>query len=131
MKLLLDTHIALWSLSDNKRLSRRARTLVSDSRNKIFVSAASIWEISVKHSQGRKHGRAIVIPGREALKLFQESGFEVLVVTADHAAAVDDLPTLHGDPFDRLIVAQALSEPLRLVTHDEKLSAYSDSILLV
>jgi PIN domain nuclease of toxin-antitoxin system len=129
--LLLDTHIALWAVSSDVRLTKRASSLVLDPRNTVYVSAASIWEISIKHYQARGRRRQMIVPGRKALELFLGAGFEIMPVTADHAAAVDDLPTLHGDPFDRLIVAQALSEPLRLVTHDEALKAYSDTIMLV
>ena len=131
MRLLLDTHIALWAVSSDKRLSKRAAALTMDRRNEVYVSAASIWEISIKHSQASGRRRDMIVSGRKALDLFGDADFEILPISAEHAAAVDDLPLLHGDPFDRMIVAQAITEPLRLVTHDETLKAYSDLILIV
>lgn len=130
MNLLLDTHVALWAIDENPRLTARISTMIAEPRNHITVSVVSVWEIAIKY--GRRRGRPNDMPfsGSQALSFFREAGFVVLSVSAEHAAAVDDLPRLHDDPFDRLLVAQALSEPLRLVTHDAKLAAYSDSIIL-
>jgi Uncharacterized protein conserved in bacteria len=128
MRLLLDTHIALWAISDDSRLPQTARDLIADPASSITVSAASIREISIKHSLGRGN---MPISGADALLYFQRSDYSLLGVSAQHAAAVEQLPAHHADPFDRILAAQALLEPLRLLTHDETLARYSDSIILV
>lgn len=127
MRLLLDTHIALWAVLDSPRLPARARALILTPENSLFVSAASVWEVTIKH---RVSAKKMPLSGRKALTLFQRSCYYLLAVSAEHAAAVDDLPTHHADPFDRLLVAQALQEPLRLVTADETLARYSDTVIV-
>lgn len=131
MRLLLDTHIALWAIVDDPRLPQHATELISDARNPVFVSAASVWEISIKHTLARGLPTDMPVSGPDALRYFRASGYELLPITADHAAAVQALPPLHRDPFDRMLVAQALAEPLRLLTQDAALKAYSDTVLLV
>lgn len=128
MKLLLDTHIALWAVSDDPRLSLKARELITTPRNLIWVSAVSIWEIAIKHSLGRGD---MPISGAEALEYFRQSGYRMLPVSPEHAAAVEALPAHHQDPFDRLLVAQSLAEPLRLLTHDTAVARYSDAVILI
>ena len=131
MRILLDTHVALWAIADDPRLQSDARSLISDAENTILVSAASIWEIAIKHALARGGPNDMPISGRVALKHFASAGYETLAITAAHAAAVETLEPRHGDPFDRLLVAQALSEPLRLLTHDRQVAEYSDTIVLV
>jgi PIN domain nuclease of toxin-antitoxin system len=128
MQLLLDTHVALWALADDPRLPARGRALIGDPRNLVTVSAASVWEISIKHSLQRGD---MPVSGEQALRWFREAGFALLPITPEHAAAVEQLPRLHADPFDRLLVAQALSEPLHLLTHDAAVARYSSSIELI
>ena len=128
MHLLLDTHIALWALADDARLPARGRLLIADPNNRVSVSAASVWEISIKHSLARGD---MPVSGAQALQWFRQAGFALLPITAEHAAAVEQLPRLHADPFDRLLVAQALTEPLHLLTHDANVARYSDSIELI
>ncbi|SJZ36511.1 PIN domain nuclease, a component of toxin-antitoxin system (PIN domain) [Trichlorobacter thiogenes] len=128
MRLLLDTHIALWAISDDPRLSGAARALITAPENEIFVSAASIWEISIKYSLGRTN---MPVSSAEALGWFRESGYRLLAISPEHAVAVEALAPLHADPFDRMLVAQALHEPLRLVTHDAQVARYSDTIIAV
>lgn len=128
MRLLLDTHIALWAITDNPKLPPQARALILAPENEIYVSAASVWEISIKHALGR---HTIPISGEEARRYFAEAGYIALPISDQHAAATESLPPLHADPFDRILVAQALTEPLKLVTHDATVAAYSNSILLV
>lgn len=128
MKILLDTHIALWAVSDDSRLSLQARELIAAPRNLVWVSAVSVWEIAIKHSLGRGE---MPISGAEALEFFRQSGYRMLPVSPEHAAAVENLPTHHQDPFDRLLVAQSLTEPLRLLTHDATVARYSDTVILV
>jgi len=128
MRLLLDTHIGLWALTADKRLSAEARALIGDPDNLVYISVVSVWEIAIKHGLGRA---SIPFSGADAVRYFAEAGYEWLDIRPQHAAAVETLPMLHADPFDRLLVAQALIEPLRLITHDPMVAAYTDTILLV
>ena len=131
MKLLLDTHIALWAIGRSAKLSAVARELIGDPSHEIVVSAVSLWEISIKFALAEKRGSGIDFSGRDALGYFREAGYALLAVTPEHAVAVDELPALHRDPFDRLLVAQALHEPLRLITRDSRVAAYSPHFILV
>jgi PIN domain nuclease of toxin-antitoxin system len=128
VKLLLDTHIALWAIADSPRLPQPARILLLDPANVCWISAASVWEIAIKHSLGRGD---MPLSGAQALAWFRESGFRLLDITPEHTAATGTLAPLHADPFDRLLVAQALNEPLRLLTHDPQVARYSDTVMLV
>ncbi len=130
MKLLLDTHIALWWVTGDASLSSEVVAMIESTEHDVYVSVASIWEIAIKY--GRPKGRPDDMPlsGREALAEFERAGADILPVTAAHAAAVDDLPALHGDPFDRMLIAQALTEPLRLLTRDARLADYSELVML-
>jgi PIN domain nuclease of toxin-antitoxin system len=131
MRLLLDTHIALWAIADHPNLSPKARRLIEDPDNEIVVSTVTIWEIAIKHALARGGPNDMPISGQDALGYFREAGFAVLDITATHAAAVETLPPLHTDPFDRMLVAQAMAVPLRLLTHNQRVAAYSDSIILI
>ncbi len=128
MRLLLDTHIALWALTDDPRLSARARALIEDPANQVAVSAASVWEIAIKHALGRGD---MPIPGEAALEWFRQAGYDLLPVTPQHAAAVETLPDHHRDPFDRLLVAQAATEPMRLITRDPLVARYGGGVIQV
>jgi PIN domain nuclease of toxin-antitoxin system len=128
VNLLLDTHVALWALTDSPRLSARARRLITDETACVWVSAASLWEIGIKHALGRGD---MPVSASDTLGWFQDSGFRLLAISAAHAAAVESLPRLHADPFDRLLVAQALHEPMRLLTHDATVARYSDTVVQV
>jgi PIN domain nuclease of toxin-antitoxin system len=131
VRLLLDTHVVLWAITEPERLSAKAEKLIGDERNRLHVSAATIWEVAIKHAVGRGRHNDIPLSGTELLMEAEAAGIETLAVTPAHAAAVDRLARHHGDPFDRLLVAQAISEPMTLVTHDKALAAYGDHILLV
>jgi len=128
MKILLDTHIALWALTDNPKLSKAARDLILDSSNDIYFSSATVWEIAIKHRLARKN---MPISGHEASKLFAEAGYLELQISAVHAAATEELPLHHSDPFDRILVAQATTEPMHLLTHDSILPRYGDVVQYV
>lgn len=128
MRLLLDTQVALWALTDSPRLSGKARMWIEQVKNDIYFSAASVWEIAIKHRLSRND---MPVSGVEAARLFGDAGYIELPVTALHAAATEQLPPLHGDPFDRILVAQAYSEPLRLLTHDRQLPAYGEWVEFV
>jgi PIN domain nuclease of toxin-antitoxin system len=128
VKLLLDTQIAIWALIDRRRVGEAARDLIQDEGNQVFVSAVSVWEIAIKYAVHKRRG-APPFSGAEALRYFRRAGYEFLSVTPEHAMATEALPLLHTDPFDRLLVAQALREPMRLVTADAILARYSDTII--
>jgi PIN domain nuclease of toxin-antitoxin system len=128
VNLLLDTHIALWAVADSPRLPAKARDLLLAPGNTVWVSAVSVWEISIKHALGRGD---MPVSGAQALAHFEASGFRLLSMSAEHAATVDSLAPHHADPFDRMLAAQALAEPLRLLTHDATLARYSDTVILV
>jgi PIN domain nuclease of toxin-antitoxin system len=130
VRLLLDTHIALWVIRDDPNLSDHARALITDAEE-VFVSAASVWEIAIKHANDRARLSWIAISGTQALAKFREAGFELLAISPEHGAAVDRLPPLHGDPFDRILIAQAMTEPLVLVTRDRQIAAYGGAIVVV
>ena len=131
MRILLDTHIALWAIVDDPRLPDQARRLIADNENGILVSAASVWEIAIKHALARGTRSDMPISGTAALKHFRAAGYELLAITAEHTAAVERLPGRHADPFDRLLIAQALAEPLRLLTADAEVAKYNDSSIMV
>ncbi len=128
MNLLLDTHVALWAITDHPRLSSHARQLILAPKATVWVSAVSVWEIAIKHGLGRGD---MPVSGEDALQYFQQAGYRFLAVEPEHAAAVERLPAHHQDPFDRLLVAQALMEPMRLMTHDGVVARYSDTIIAV
>jgi PIN domain nuclease of toxin-antitoxin system len=131
MRILLDTHVALWAVVDDARLPPRARSLIEDEENTILVSAASVWEIAIKRALARGGPNDMPVSGTQALEFFQAAGYEMLAITATHASAVDHLPAHHSDPFDRLLVAQAMTEPARLLTHDAQVAKYGDGVILV
>lgn len=128
MNLLLDTHVALWAIADSPKLSAAARDRIKSPKVVVWISIATIWEISIKRALGRGD---MPVSGGDAVGYFREAGFRFLTIEAEHAAAVEILAPIHHDPFDRMIVAQALYEPMRLMTHDPKMALYSDSIIKV
>ena len=128
MNLLLDTHVALWAITDNPKLSQRARDLITAPKTNVWVSAANIWEIAIKYSLGRGD---MPVSSQDAMRYFQESGYHFLAIDAEHAIAVEELPAHHQDPFDRMLVAQALVEPMRLMTHESLVALYSDTIIKI
>ncbi|MHB1581787.1 MAG: type II toxin-antitoxin system VapC family toxin [Acidithiobacillus sp.] len=128
MNLLLDTQVALWAITDNPKLSQKARDLIQSPKTSVWVSVANIWEIAIKHALGRG---GMPVSSQDALRYFQESDYRLLPVEAEHAVAVEELPMHHQDPFDRILVAQALVEPMRLMTHDSLVALYSDTIIKV
>lgn len=128
MNVLLDTHIALWAIADSPKLPAAARELILAPTSTIYVSTASIWEIGIKYSLQRGD---MPLSGEAALHYFRQAGYRILAIEAEHAVAVEALPLHHQDPFDRLLVAQALTEPLRLISHDRQVARYSDTVVLV
>jgi PIN domain nuclease of toxin-antitoxin system len=131
VRLLLDTHIALWAMADDHRLPAKAAGLIADSANEVFVSVASLWEIAIKHALARGKPNDMPISAQEALGYLLGAGYALLDITRAHAVAIEGLPMLHADPFDRMLIAQALTVPLRLLTHDVRVARYSDTVILV
>jgi PIN domain nuclease of toxin-antitoxin system len=125
MRLLLDTHIFLWAVAGSRQLKAPTRRLI-ESADEVFVSAASIWEVAIKARLGK-----IEADPAELAAAIEASGFKELPVSAAHAAGVAQLELHHNDPFDRLLISQALAEPLKLITVDEVLARYSDLVMLV
>jgi PIN domain nuclease of toxin-antitoxin system len=125
MKVLLDTHILIWALADPDKLSENGRLALEDPQNEILFSAASIWEIALKKRIGRIH---FPFAPDQIAKAAKESGFAELPVFAIAAALVEQLPLHHRDPFDHLLIAQAMSEPARLFTADPLFARYSELV---
>lgn len=126
MNILLDTHVALWAITDSPKLPKRAREMIESPKSSVWISAATVWEIAIKHSLGRGD---MPVSSQDVLRYFRESGYRFLPIEPEHAAGVEDLPAHHADPFDRILVAQALAEPMRLMTHDPMVARYSDTII--
>jgi PIN domain nuclease of toxin-antitoxin system len=121
MKLLLDTQLLLWAAGQPKRLSAAARKLLNDPRNELIFSAASLWEIAIKNTLGREDFH---VEPRLLRRGLLDNGYTELPITSQHAVSIDGLPALHKDPFDRLLLAQALSEGITLLTSDAQLARY-------
>jgi len=125
MRLLLDTHVLLWVMADDLSLSPAARSMVEQAEI-VYVSAVSLWEVSIKAGLGR-----LTIAAGHFAERVREAGFEPLAITWSHAEAVRTLPDIHRDPFDRMLIAQALSEPLKLLTADRVLARYSELVITI
>jgi PIN domain nuclease of toxin-antitoxin system len=121
VKLLLDTQLLLWAAGEPKRLSAAARKLLNDPRHELSFSAASLWEIAIKSTLGREDFR---VEPRLLRRGLLDNGYVELPITSQHAVSIDGLPPLHKDPFDRLILAQALCEGITLLTTDAQLAQY-------
>ena len=121
MKLLLDTQLLLWAAGQPERLSASARKQLRNPRNELLFSAASIWEIAIKNTLGRSDFR---VEPRLLRRGLLDNGYVELPVTSQHAVGIDALPLLHKDPFDRLLLAQALTEGITLLTSDVQLALY-------
>lgn len=122
MRLLLDTHALLWWLAGNQSLSPRAKAAIADEANEILVSAASAWEVATKHRNGKlPFAAAIVI---DLPKTIQDQGFTELPITLRHGQAAGSLPGPHRDPFDRMLIAQAMLEDLVLVSNEQPFDVY-------
>lgn len=128
MRCLLDTHLIIWAMVGSARLSVLARTLLGDSNNVFHVSSASVWETAIKHAMKPK---AIPVTADQMVRFCRDSGIIELPVRHVHSQHVSLLPLHHNDPFDRMLVAQAQVENLKLMTHDTKLPPYGNAILTV
>jgi PIN domain nuclease of toxin-antitoxin system len=125
MKLLLDTHIYLWWVKDDRKLSKPARSLIM-SAEEVYISSVSIWEATTKAQIGK-----LEVDPNDLINELDNSGFLELPLTMQHVAKLHTLPILHRDPFDRIIIAQAVSEPLTLITADTILGKYSELVKVV
>jgi PIN domain nuclease of toxin-antitoxin system len=121
MKLLLDTHLLLWAAGQPERLPAAARALLEDQRNELVFSPASLWEVAIKSGLGRDDFQ---VDARLLRRGLLDNGYQELPISSEHAVAIDGLPPLHRDPFDRLLVAQSMVEGILLLTADEQVSQY-------
>jgi PIN domain nuclease of toxin-antitoxin system len=121
LKLLLDTHLLLWSADGPKRLTPKARKLINEQENDLFFSAASFWEIAIKTGLGRQD---FEVDARLLRRSLLDNGYLELPVTSEHALAITLLPPIHKDPFDRILVAQAMVEGIMLLTSDPFVALY-------
>jgi len=128
LKLLLDTHLLLWAANEPEKLSAKAVSLMSNPEHQLFFSAASIWEIAIKNSLGRAD---FFVDGRLLTRGLLDSDYAELAITSAHAAFVENLPSIHKDPFDRILVAQATVEGFTLLTADGIVAKYPGPIELV
>lgn len=123
MNLLLDTHVLIWALENNATLSKAAHNAIIDGNNIVFVSSVSIWEISIKQTMGK-----LIVPDnlQEEISLHR---FTPLNINFEHAKLAGELPRIHKDPFDRMLIAQAIIEKLALVTRDSLIAQYDTNLL--
>jgi len=128
VRVLLDTHLLLWAAAGSPRLSAEARGIIEDPGNELLFSAASIWEVAIKNGLGRADFR---VDPRALRAGLLAAGYAELVITGAHVLAVDGLPAVHRDPFDRLLLAQALAEGVVLVSSDPMVGRYAGSVRVV
>ena len=125
MKLLLDTHLLLWAAEGSDRLSGDVRAMLDDPANELLFSAASLWEVAIKRGLGRADFR---VDPRALRRGLLDNGYAELAITGEHAVGIDTLPPIHKDPFDRLLVAQAIAEGVALLTGDPVLARYKGPV---
>ena len=133
MRLLLDTHVILWALTNSVSLSDTARRLISDGKSTILYSVIAMWEVAIKHE---RHPDRMLIDGRDFEGLCEEAGFHQLPLASHHVRALESLRQVegspyHADPFDRIMLAQAKADDLVLLTHDARLGAYGEHCVLM
>ena len=127
-RFLVDTQLLLWNVYGSRKLPAPVARLFRNGTDHFFYSAASLWEIAIKAARGREDFTADTAAIRETL---EDNGFQELAVSAQHAVALSRLPPIHGDPFDRMLIAQAITETMALITTDERLAAYPGTIEIV
>ena len=128
MKYLVDTHLLIWTVLDSEKLSDKAKKILEEDDNEYYFSAASVWEIALKR---QKHPEQFPFTATAAKDLFLAAGFIEQAVSSKHSAAVENMPHIHGDPFDRLLVAQAQCEGMKFLTHDRMIVQYGDVAMKV
>ena len=122
MNLLLDTHIVIWFITNDGKLSKKIKNIIEDSNNRCFISIVSYWELSIKYSLGRLDLNSTV---EEIFNIIEKSGFDILPITLNHIIQLSKLEHFHNDPFDRLIISQSVIENLHLVSNDNYFPAYN------
>lgn len=122
MKLLLDTHLLLWAAERSRRLSRTALKLIEDPGNELFFSAANLWEIAIKQGPGNR--RVFHVDARLLRRGLLDNGYSELPILSEHVVAIDALPPIHKDPFDRVLIAQATVAGITLLTTDSLVAKY-------
>ena len=128
MRYILDTHIVIWAMVGSRKLSDAARSVLQDAENEFYVSTASVWEVAIKHSAKPDE---IPVTAEQMIRFCRDSGISELPITFVHSQKVASLPLYHGDPFDRMLVAQALESGMRILSHDRKLPPYGDFVVSV
>ncbi len=128
MKLLLDTHLLLWAADESEQMPATARTLIEQRENELFFSAASLWEIAIKLGLGRPD---LHVDARVLRRSLLDNGYNELPITSEHAVTIDVLPPIHKDPFDRILIAQAMTEGITLLTADSLVARYPGPIYSV
>ena len=128
MKLLLDTHLLLWAAGEPNRLSAKARSLIDSADNELLFSAASLWEVLIKRGLGREDFQ---VDTRLLRRGLLDNGYGELPIVSDHVVAIESLPPIHKDPFDRVLVAQATIEGITLLTTDSLVAQYPGPIQIV
>ena len=131
MRLLLDTHIALWAVTEPERLTPDTRVIITNPSNDVLVSLVAVWEIAIKRSTGRIRYDMPSLSSKDAATAFIGAYFDLFSISFKHIELVETLPRHHGDPFDRLMVAQAQADNLTFMTHDKQLAAYGDFVMVV
>lgn len=127
MRILLDTHILLGCLEGRSRLPGEAVATI-EAADEVFASVVNVWEMAIKHGLGKLD---LDVAFAKLPKIITDSGYDLLDIKVEHAVRVAELPPVHRDPFDRMLVAQSIAEPMRLLTHDSQLAEYGSTILLV
>lgn len=130
MRLLLDTQIVVWMSVNDRRLSDKARTLI-EAAAEVHVSIVSVWEVAIKSSLPAERSSHLDVSAGELMRDMEEAEIDMLALAPDHIRAFEKLPFHHRDPYDRLLVAQALHEPMRLMTSDAMLARYGEMVILV
>ena len=128
MKLLLDTHLLLWAAGQPERLSKKARRLIAAKDNELFFSSGSLWEIVIKRSLGRDDFK---VDARLLRRGLLDNGYSELPIGSEHVVAIENLASIHKDPFDRILIAQAQVEGITLMTADPTIAKYKGSVELV
>lgn len=131
MRVLLDTHVALWAIADDPRLPPSARVILEAESTEIFISSVVLWEISIKYALRRGRPDDMPVSAADAHDYFCQAGYGFLAMKSKHTLRVTTLPPYHTGPFDRMLVAQAMDEPMRRMTRDAALQAYSDLVDVV
>lgn len=126
MNLLLDTHIVIWFITNDSKLSKKIKNLIEEPKNKCFVSIACYWELSIKYALGRLNLSSTI---EEIFNIIEKSGFDILPITLNHIIQLSKLEHFHNDPFDRIMISQSIIENLHLVSNDNYFPSYNVQLI--